>query len=209
MIRIGSITPALAAAALGLLVIAPGAVASPPSPQVLTPPPPDFESCMTTGAGTFCQGTRTLTEDPVDTGLVCGSGPTAFDIWDQGTVLQRATRRYDLNGNLTQRVIHEQWHDSFWSNPVTGRTVPYTQNNIITDTLAIPGDFTSSTQTARGESILRAGSGTGAPVLFGTGRQVYNWDGTELFSASGRNSFVAAFFEGDTHAFDQVCAALA
>ena len=45
MIRIGSITPALAAA-LGVLCIAPGAVASPPSPQGLTRPPPDFESCM-------------------------------------------------------------------------------------------------------------------------------------------------------------------
>jgi hypothetical protein len=203
-----------AAASLGMVtaaaiaITATAAAAAPTATPVLNPPPPAFEACSTTGAGTVCQGTRTLVEDPVDTGLVCGTGSTAFDIWDQGTALQRVTRRYDVNGNLTERVSHEQWSNSYWSNPANGRTVPYTQNNIFTDRLAIPGDFTSSVQTQTGESIYRAGSGTGAPVLFGNGRQVYNWDGSDLISASGRNSFVAAFFYGDTHAFDQVCHAL-
>lgn len=200
------IPPVLVVAAA--LTVPSAAFAGQPSTQALTPPPPAFESCQATGTGTLCQGTRTLVEDPVQTDLVCGSGPTAFPIWDQGTVLQRAARHYDLDGNLTDRLIHDRWIDAHWSNPATGRIVTYTQNSITKDRLAVPGDITSSTVTATGETILRAGTGTGAPVLIAAGRQVYNWDGSDLLSSSGRNAFVAAFFQGDSHAFDQVCAAL-
>jgi hypothetical protein len=38
---------------------------------------------------------------------------------------------------------------------------------------------------------------------------VFNFDESELISSSGKNAFIAAFFEGDTHAFDQACDALA
>jgi hypothetical protein len=76
-----------------------------------------------------------------------------------------------------------------------------------TDVLAVPGELTSSTQTDTGENIYR--TATGAPVLISTGRQVFNFDGSELLFSAGRNGFIAAFFEGDVAAFDQVCAALA
>jgi hypothetical protein len=36
---------------------------------------------------------------------------------------------------------------------------------------------------------------TGAPVLFGNGRQVTNADGSVLYAASGRNDFVLAFYD--------------
>jgi hypothetical protein len=45
-------------------------------------------------------------------------------------------------------------------------------------------------------------------VLISTGRQVFNFDMSELISSAGRNGFIAAFFHGDATAFDQVCAAL-
>jgi hypothetical protein len=38
---------------------------------------------------------------------------------------------------------------------------------------------------------------------------VFNFDESELIFSAGRNAFVAAFFEGDATAFDDVCAALA
>ena len=72
--------------------------------------------------------------------------------------------------------------------------------------LAVPGDFTSDIVTITGENIYRAG--TGAPVLLAVGRQVFNFDQSQLLSSHGPNAFVAAFYEGDPHAFDQICAAL-
>ena len=49
---------------------------------------------------------------------------------------------------------------------------------------------------------------TGRPVNFATGRQVFNFDISELVSSTPHNAFIAAFVEGDPHAFNQVCAAL-
>ena len=56
MIHLSKLTPALAAAAIGVLAMSPGAVAAPPSPQDLNPAPPDFYTCKTLGAGTICTG---------------------------------------------------------------------------------------------------------------------------------------------------------
>jgi hypothetical protein len=46
-------------------------------------------------------------------------------------------------------------------------------------------------------------------VLQAVGRQVFNFDQSQLISSHGPNAFVAAFYEGDPHAFDKICAALA
>lgn len=197
----------LLAASLGALALAPASLAAKPVTQTLTPPPPSFETCKTVGGGSICDGTQTVSYGPVDTGIVCGSGATAFDIIDQGIYNQHAIRYYDQNGNLTRRVIHSNYSFGQWSNPSTGATVNYTQHGVETDVLAIPGDLSSSTQTDTGENIYR--TGTGAPVFIATGRQVFNFDGSELLFSAGRNGFIAAFFQGDTAAFDQVCAALA
>ena len=197
----------LLAASLGALALAPVSVAAKPVIQVLNPPPPSFETCKIVGGGAICDGTQTVSYGPVDTGIVCGTRAGAFDIFDQGTYNQHAIRYYDQNGSLTRRVIHSNYSFGQWSNPSTGATVNYTQHNVETDVLAIPGDLSSSTQTVTGENIYR--TGTGAPIFIATGRQVFNFDGSELLFSAGRNGFIAAFFQGDTAAFDQVCAALA
>jgi len=192
----------------GAMALRPGAgFAGQPVTQTLNPPPaPDF-TCMAIGSGTICQVNRTISYGPDDTGIVCGSGANAFDIFDAGAFTQRVVRYYNTDGNLTRREDHEHYSLSQWSNPLNGASVSYTQNNVITDVLAVPGDVTSSTETITGENIYR--TGTGAPVLISTGRQVFNFDESELISSAGRNAFVAAFFEGDQTAFDDVCAALA
>jgi hypothetical protein len=175
----------------------------PVDPSTLNPPPPDFLVCKAVGAGTICEGTRTEVLAPEVTDVSCGT----FNIIDSSTLHERVKRYYDVNGNLTRRSIHDSFTSGQWSNALTGTKVFYTQNNVTVDVLAVPGDFSSSTQTTTGEVIIRAG--TAAPVLIATGRQVFNAGTGELISSAGRNAFIAAFFEGDTTAFDDVCAALA
>jgi hypothetical protein len=192
--------------AAGLAFSPSAAFAGPAVTETLTPPPPDFLTCKVVGTGTICRGSQIESYGPEATGIICGSGASAFEIFDSGAFEQHATRYYDSDGNLTRRVIHFKEIGGQWSNPVTGATVSYTQNNVTTDVLVVPGDFGSATSTTRGEVIIRAGSG--APVLIAVGRQVFSSEG-DLISSAGRNAFVAAFFEGDATAFDAVCAALA
>jgi len=168
---------------------------------------PEKFSCHTVGGGTICQYSHVEAYGPLDTGLVCGSGAGAFDIFDQAVLNESGTVWFDENDNLTKVTDKDVYSFGQWSNPVTGTTVSYTQHNEETFVLAVPGDFTSATDTITGENIYRAR--TGAPVLLSAGRQVFNFDQSQLISSHGPNAFVAAFYEGDLHAFDKICATLA
>jgi hypothetical protein len=170
------------------------------------PGPDQGSTCNTIGGGTICRFSHVEALGPLDTGIVCGSGADAFDIFDQFVDHESRTWWYDENGNLTRRTDHDVYSFGQWSNPTTGATVPYTQHNVETDVLAVPGDFTSATITFTGENIYRPA--TGAPVLMEVGRQVFNWDLSQLLSSHGPNEIYAALYEGDPHAFDQMCAAL-
>src|SRR5436190_2571168 len=88
----------------------------PAAAQELSPPPPSFETCRAGENVTICQGSRIVSFGPDDTGIVCGSGPSAFDIFDSGTFKQVAIRYYDQDGNLTRRVIHEDYTFGQFSN---------------------------------------------------------------------------------------------
>jgi hypothetical protein len=201
-------TLALVAGAIGLLASAPGAFAAPPAPQELNPPPPDFLTCKSLGAGTICTGSfqEVKVAEPQPE-LVCGSGADAFLIHDNAVLNARVTRWYDAGGDLTKRVIQERWRPAFWSNPLSGKTVPYTQTNKITTVLAVPGDFDSATETIVGENIY-TDPVTHKKVLRSTGRVVFGADGTLEFRA-GQQPFLDAFVDGDMSVFDAVCAALA
>jgi hypothetical protein len=101
--------------------------------------------------------------------------------------------------------------DAFWSNPLTGDVVPYTQNNVVSAALGVPGEFSTEIDTVTGENIYRTASGTGKWVLHSTGRQVFfspfgNF--TAIISSTPNNPSTEAAL-GDTTVFDQVCAALA
>jgi hypothetical protein len=192
---------------LGALLLAPAASAGAGQPcsPTLNPPPPSFETCKTVGGGTIASGSRIVSEGPID----MGPCPTnaAFDVFDQHIFDQHATRWYDQNGDLTRRHIYDHYTFGQWSNPLAGTVVPYTQTSIENDEYVIPGDMTSGTTTFTGENMYRVG--TGAPLLFGNGRQVFsNVDGS-LIESSGRNDFVLAFNENDPSVFAPICAALA
>jgi hypothetical protein len=198
--------PAIIAAGLAtfLLASAGPAAAGQPVTQTLTPPPPSFETCKTVGNGFICEGARTMTYGPDDAGIVCGSGAGAFDVLDQGTHNQHAIRFYNTDGNLTRRVIYDQYFSQF-SNPLTGTVVPYTQHNTTTDVLAVPGDFSSATETTTGQNNFTVPH-LGA-VLLNAGKVVFGADGTLEFSV-GPQGFLDYFYNGNTAALDELCAAL-
>ena len=140
---------------------------------------------------TICNFSQVEAYGPLDTGIVCGSGADAFDIFDQGVDSETQTFSFDEDDNLTKFTDHDVYSFGQWSNPATGAIVPYTQHNLGTVVFPVPGDFTSGTSTVAGENIYRVGAGQF--VLQAVGRQVFNWDGSELLSSHGRSAFVAAF----------------
>lgn len=192
---------------LGLLMLAPGASAQAgqPCPSTLNPPPPSFETCQTVGGGTIASGSRDLSYGPMDMGPCVTNA--AFDVFDQGTYEQHAMRWYDQNRNLTRRRLFQHWTFGQYSNPLAGTVVPYTQTSVEEDLYAIPGDMNSGTATITGEQVFH--DRTGAPIVFGNGRQVYSIVDQSLIESSGRNDFVLAFNENDPAALAPLCAALA
>jgi len=195
---------ALTAAAAGAFAFAaaPAAFA-----QDLNPPPPPEYTCHADGARTVCHKSVLEREDPIPTDIFCGSGADEFEVWDQGLIHQRATRFYNANGDLTKRIQHERWTETQWSNPATGAYVPYTQMDTITDVFAVPGDFSSVTETTVGENVYTDPI-THRKVLRVAGRTVFSPEGDLEFRA-GPNSFLDFFMDGDIHAFDALCAVLA
>jgi hypothetical protein len=190
---------------LGALLLAPAASAGAgqPCPSNLNPPPLSFETCQTVGGGTIASGSRVVSDPLADQFITCGTGASAFDIYNQDTYDQHATRWYDQDGNLLRRHIHDHYTFGQWSNPLAGTVVPYTQTTIENDEYS---DMSSGTATFTGETMFH---GTGAPVLWGNGRQLTNADGSVIYESSGRNDFVLYFNENDPAAFDLICAALA
>jgi hypothetical protein len=140
---------------------------------------------------------------PVDTGIVCGSGAGAFDIFDQGVASDQGTAWLDPNGDPFKVIDHFAVTDAMFSNPLTGDVVPYTQNGVETTELAVPGDFSTGTVTITGENIYRAGSGTGKWLFQSVGRAVADFNGNVISSTPHQE-----FFSTDPSVLDQVCAAL-
>jgi hypothetical protein len=198
--------PALIAGAITALALVPGASAAPFDPSELNPPPPDFYTCKPVGARTICRASlqESKAAEPQPE-LVCGSGASAFTINDNGTEYSEFTRRYNADGDLTSRVEHEVWIDSFWSNPLNGKVVTYTQRGTFFDVLTVPGDFDSVVETVTGENVY-TDPVTNKKVLRSVGRVVWGADG--LLAESGKHWDVDMFVFGDATVLDGVCAAL-
>jgi hypothetical protein len=193
----------IAAGVLGSLALTPAAFAGQPPRSDLNPPPPDIYTCQSTGLQTICRASSRTREDPVVTDVDC----PGFQIVDQGDVATERTRRYDANGNFVERVTRETWTNAFWSNPLNGNTIPYTQRGITTDRAAVPGDLDSITETLVGENIYTDPI-THKTVMKVAGRTVFAPDGNLEFMA-GQQPFIQRFVFGDPSAFDALCAALA
>jgi hypothetical protein len=195
--------PIIIAGVLGALSLAPPALAGQPPRSDLNPPPPDIYTCQATGTQTICRASERLHEDPVVTDVDC----PGFPIVDQGDVRTEFTRRYDSDGNFVERVRHETWTNAFWSNPLNGNTIPYTQRGITTDRATVPGDLDSIRETLTGENIY-TDPVTNKKVMKVAGRVVFAPDGS-LESSSGQQPFIERFVFGDPSAFAALCGALA
>ena len=191
--------------ALGALILASAGLAGQPVTQTLNPPPQPWQTCKAVGEGTICEGTISFSYGPVYSGITCGSGSSAFDIFDSATESELARRFYDENGNLVRRVRHDSFASGRLSNPLTGAALHYTQTQKWTDILAVPGDLGSATVTLTGEFVVHGV--TGAAVLVGAGRTVFAPDFTIEFQA-GPSGFVD-LIAGDPSAVGSLCAALA
>jgi hypothetical protein len=197
---------AAAAVLLGALAFVPAAFAASSLSQTLTPPAPSWLSCKAVGSGTICDGTRVVVDSPEDTGIACGEGPDAFDIWNSGTDHVHAIRYYDADGRLTRRIFEDRNSaaEAAFFNPLTGAIVPYTQHNTTVDVFAVPGDLNTQTRTETGENIYF--DPTGGVVFLNAGRTITGTTGDEEFAA-GPHSF-DAFFGGDRSVLEPLCAAL-
>jgi hypothetical protein len=192
------------AGVVGALALVPSALAGQPVTQTLTPSPPSFYTCMAVGSGTICHGTITGSSGPEETGLVCGSGAGAFHAWETSSLVERAARYYDRDGNLTKRVLRDDSAGEFF-NPITGATVPWKQYEIHTSVLAVPGDLDSRTVTIVGEFVITVPH-LGA-VALEAGRVIEEIDGTDAFRA-GPQDFTDYYSNGDTSAVEKLCGAL-
>jgi hypothetical protein len=194
-----------AALATAAAMLPASALAGQPVTQTLTPPPPAFEICKAIGSGTLCQGSRVLVEPLFDTGIVCGTGASAFDIHYGDTIDQVASRTYNLDGNLTNRFIEERYTAASFANPLTGASLPVTAHDVISDVLAVPGDGSSATETTTGQFTITL-PGTGA-LLLNVGRVVQHVaDGFTEFQA-GPHQFLD-LITGDPALTQRLCTAL-
>ena len=196
----------LASIALATSIPAGSAYAGQPVTQTLNPPPPSFEPCKAVGSGTICFGSRTVVVND-DTGTVCGEGANTFDIVLDATVDQTASRTYDRDRNMTERVIHDTYRSGMFVNSVTGASLAFTGHDTVTDVLAIPADFDSATETIAGEfAVTLPHVGT---VYLTAGRLVMAAaDGTIDFQA-GPGALIEWFVNGGPpEAPSELCAAL-
>ena len=100
-------------------------------------------------------------------------------------------------------MFHDHYPFAEFSNPLSGKAIPYTQTDTRIDVLAVPGDLSSATETTTWGSLVHL-PGAGAPVFWNSGRTVqFPINGTTEFRA-GR----LGFFDGDTSVIEPLCAAL-
>jgi hypothetical protein len=192
--------------AAGAAILGSAALAGQPVPQPLNPPPPPWQTCKAVGDGTICEGTNVESYGPLDTGLVCGSGASAFDIFDAATDEYSVWKKFDTDGNLVRRVFHDHYTFGQFSNPRSGAVVPYTQTDSRIDILAVPGDLGSAVETTTWQSQFHVQAG-GAPVFWNSGRTVqFPINGATEFRAGRLDWFELS--DGDAAVLGPLCAAL-
>ena len=118
--------------------------------------------------------------------------------------MEYGTRYYDRDGKLIRRVLRYEITGAF-INPLTGATVSWTQHEIHTSVLAVPGDLSSRTVTIVGEFVITLPH-LGA-VALEAGRGIEDAEGNNEFSA-GPQDFSDYYSNGDTSAVAELCAAL-
>ena len=135
--------------------------------------------------------------------LVCGSGASAFVIHDNAHLV-RARHALVRRGRESRQARHQGGAGSprSGSNPESGKIVPYTQTDKITDVLAVPGDFESATGDARGVEHLHRPGDAPEGVAEHWAKRVRSGRGAGEEFRAGHHPFIDAFVDGDMSVFD-------
>ena len=191
-----------------LIVLAPQAAfaGQPVDPSTLNPPPPpEFNPvCKSVGNGTIC--TVQFSDPPFagGSGVICGTGAPAYEVFQFQNRSVLGHRYYDQNGNLTRRHFHEVDTGTF-TNPITHTAVSFSGRGTTLHDLSVAGDITSGTQLLTGSfRVYRPHWGT---VIFEAGRTVASGTG-DFIRESGPHPFQDYFVFGDTAAVQPLCKAL-
>jgi hypothetical protein len=199
---VGVAIPALVGA---LAIAAPVAAREPVDPATLNPPPPDFfnAECWEGAGGTLC--TLHFSDDPIvdePSGIVCGAVELLYS-QERSDV---GRRFYDGDGSLVQRHFTE-WMSGTFTNPDSGRSVPWEQHDTVLHNLAVPGDL--STGSTRFTGLLtRVWAPGGGSILLDAGTLLEDAGTGELLHAGGPHPFRDYFAEGDAGALQAICDAL-
>jgi hypothetical protein len=179
----------------------------PVDPSTLNPPPAPHLNpvCSKVGSGTICD--IHFTDDPFagGSGVICGSGPSAFEVLQFETRSGQGKRYYDQDGNLTRRHFREILTGTY-SNPVSHAAVSFSGGDTQRHDLATPGDVNSGAVFVTGS--FRIYLPHGGTVLLEAGRTVEAADGSAIISESGPHPLVDYFVFGDTAAVQPLCDAL-
>jgi len=178
----------------------------PVDPSTLNPPPPpEFNAvCEKTGNQTIC--TVQFSDPPFagGSGVICGTGPSTYEVFQFQNRSVIGHRYYDQNGNLTRRHFHEVDTGTF-SNPINNKAVSFSGRGTTMHDLSTSGDISSGTQTSTGS--FRVYQPNGGTVIFEAGRTVSSGTG-EIIRESGPHPFISYFILGDTTAVQPLCDAL-
>ena len=207
-----AIARAVLAGLVGALVLAgpaaarqPDATRQPVDPGTLNPPPPDFfnAQCYRGAGGTVC--TLHFTNDPIvddPTGILCDGTELVYS--EERSVAGK--RFYDADGNLVQRHFRE-WMSGMYTNPDTGKAVPWEEHDTILHNLSVPGDLGTGTIKTTGvmTRVWQPGRGT---ILLDKGTIVEDAATGNLLYSSGPHPFRDYFVNGDLSALQPLCDAL-
>jgi hypothetical protein len=175
-------------------------------PSTLNPPPPPAFNpvCEKVGGGTICTVNFTETFGG-GSGVVCGSGANAYEVFQFQQRTVQGRRYYDENGNLTRRHFKEVLEGTL-TNPLNHQALSYSGRSTHLHDLTIPGDITSGTENITGS--VQTYLPQGGTVLIDAGRTIEAADGSALLKESGQHPFLDYIVFGDTAAVQPLCDAL-
>ena len=204
------------AAALSIGVLAAfGAGAEPASagdrsvdPTTLTPAPPDFFNavCARTGSQIQCDVAFVDPAQPVEerTGILCGSGPSGFEVLDTSIRSVTGKRFYSADGLLLRRHFNDNISGTF-TNSVTGATAAYEVHDTDLHDLGVPGDVETGTEAQTTHFRLLTPHGS---VVLQAGRTVLDLASESTVFAAGKHALDDYFENRNPEALQPVCDAL-
>src|SRR5262245_14362299 len=129
----------------------PALASEPVDPSTLNPPvPPEYNPvCERVGNQTICEVQFRDPPYAADAGVICGSGPNSFEVFQFENRSVRGKRYYDQDGNLLRRHFRE-YHDGTLVNPTNHEAVAYSGSDTVMHDLAVPGQIDTGTTATTG-----------------------------------------------------------